>query len=110
MAANQNRPIQMGDVQRNPDTQAPAPPPTLTAPGEKLPETANTGAGAMKPVQFPTQKPDDYPDASNLPRDHKPDADDSDQQQKPNAQGAEQKKGQNPQPGVLLHHHGPPKR
>jgi hypothetical protein len=57
------RTVKMGDVQRDPDTQAAAPPPTLTAPGEKLPDTANqNGAGAMKPVQFPTQKPDDYPD------------------------------------------------
>ncbi len=26
----------------------------------------------MKPVQFPKQKADDYPDASRLPRDQKP--------------------------------------
>jgi hypothetical protein len=36
-------------------------------------------------VQFPKQKPtDDYPDATNLPRDPKP-ADDSKQQAKPDA-------------------------
>ena len=103
IAANQGggRTVQMGDVQRNPDTQAPAAPPTLTAPGEKLPDTANTGAGGMKPVQFPTQKPDDYPDASNLPRDQKS-TDDADQQAKPDAQGTDpkqdQKKDQNAKP------------
>lgn len=77
------RTVQMGDVQRDPDTQAPAPPPSLAAPGEKLPDTAQNGAGAMKPVQFPKQKDDDYPDATNLPRDHK--ADNPDQQAKPAA-------------------------
>jgi hypothetical protein len=75
--------VKMGDVQRDPDTQAPAPPPTLTAPGEKLPENAGQNQpGAMKPVQFPKQKPEDYPDATNLPRDHKT-ADSSDDQAKP---------------------------
>ncbi len=55
--------VKMGDVQRDPDTQAPAPPPTLTAPGEKLPDYAGQKQpGAMKPVEFPKQKPDDYPD------------------------------------------------
>jgi hypothetical protein len=59
------RTVQMGDVQRNPDTQAAAPPPTLTAPGEKLPDAAaQNKAGVMKPVEFPTQKPDDYPDVA----------------------------------------------
>ena len=81
--APNTRPIQMGDVQRDPDKQAPAPPPTLIGPGEQTPDLAKqNGAGAMKPVQFPKQKPDDYPDASRLPRDHKS-ADDPDQQQKP---------------------------
>ncbi len=57
------RTVKMGDVQRDPDTQAPAPPPTLTAPGEKLPDYAGQNQpGAMKPVEFPKQKPDDYPD------------------------------------------------
>ena len=96
VAANEHtRTIQMGDVQRDTDTQSPAPPPTLTNPGEKLPDHANTGAGQMKPVQFPKQKPDDYPDATNLPRDHKPaqnpdDSDNSgeDQQTKPTGSGS----------------------
>jgi hypothetical protein len=51
------RKIQMGDVERNPDTQAPATPPSIRNPGEKLPDDANTGV--MKPVQFPKPKPTD---------------------------------------------------
>ncbi len=85
IAANQNvRTVQMGDVHRDADTSAPAPPPTLTNPGEKLPDSAQNGAGAMKPVEFPKQGADDYPDATNLPRDHKQ-TDNADQQQKPDA-------------------------
>lgn len=85
IAANQNvRTVQMGDVHRDADTSAPAPPPTLTNPGEKLPDSAQNGAGAMKPVEFPKQGADDYPDATNLPRDHK--QTDADQQQKPDDQ------------------------
>jgi len=61
--------VAMGDTQRNPDTQAPVAPPSLRNPGEALPQDQQMGApGAMKPVQFPKQKPDDYPDASKLPR------------------------------------------
>ena len=64
VADNQRtRTVKMGDVTRDPDKEAPAPPPTLSAPGEKLPDSpAQNGAGAMKPVQFPRQKADDYPD------------------------------------------------
>jgi len=61
--AHATRTVKMGDVQRDPDKEAPAPPPTLTAPGEKLPDTAGQNQpGGMRPVQFPKQKPDDYPD------------------------------------------------
>lgn len=67
---NNTRTVAMGDVVRNPDSQAPAPPPTLRKEGETLPadDPRNLSTGTMKPVQFPTQKPDDYPDASKLPR------------------------------------------
>jgi len=52
----------MGDVERDPDTEAPAVPPSLRNPGEKLPtDTATTGV--MKPVRFPAKKPDPLPDA-----------------------------------------------
>jgi hypothetical protein len=52
--------VELGDVHRNPDTQSADAPPTLRAPGEKLPADSptrqDTGAdreGAMKPVVFP---------------------------------------------------------
>jgi hypothetical protein len=52
-------------VQRDPDKQAPAPPPTLRNPGETLPQDSDkNNAGVMKPVHFPKPQPDDYPDAS----------------------------------------------
>jgi len=77
------RTVAVGDTQPDPDKQAPAPPPSLAGPGEKLPDTATQGgAGDMKPVQFPKQKTDDYPDASRLPRDHKS-ADSPDDDAKP---------------------------
>jgi hypothetical protein len=71
----QIRTVAMGDTHPNSDAQAPNAPPTLRNAGETLPQDDphNTGEGAMKPVQFPQQKPDDYPDASNLPRSPQPD-------------------------------------
>jgi len=60
----------VGDVQRDPDTQAPAAPPSLRKPGETGQiGTASTGdqngrVGVMKPVQFPTQKPASQPGAN----------------------------------------------
>lgn len=59
MAANPNvRIIREGDVQPDPNKEAPPPPPTLLKPGEKAP-TAIHGAGQMRPVYFPKdqQKP-----------------------------------------------------
>lgn len=55
--------IELGDVDRNPDTQAPAPPPSLRNDGEKLPsdDPKSSRVGVMKPVQFPKQEPDDTP-------------------------------------------------
>lgn len=57
--------IQLGDVQRNPDTQAPTSPPSLRNPGETLPaeDGKSSRIGVMKPVQFPKQQPDDEPNA-----------------------------------------------
>ncbi|HTX76670.1 MAG TPA: hypothetical protein VMD29_10740 [Terracidiphilus sp.] len=72
----QTRTVAMGDTHPNPDTQAPNAPPTLRNDGEKLPQDdprSDTNQGTMKPVQFPEQKPDDYPDATNLPRTPQPD-------------------------------------
>lgn len=71
---NNTRTIAEGDVQRDPNLQAPAPPPTLRNPGETLPQDSDKslGPGAMRPVQFPKQQKDDYPDASKLPRTPQP--------------------------------------
>ena len=58
--------VQMGDVAEDPDTQAPAAPPSLRNPGEKAPADNGGGrVGEMKPVQFPKSKPDDQPVASS---------------------------------------------
>jgi hypothetical protein len=62
-ADNHTRTAQMGDVQRNPDTQAPAAPPSLRNPGEKLP-TDDQKVGVMKPVQMPRKKADPQPGAN----------------------------------------------
>lgn len=89
--ASHTKVIAMGDVYRDPNTQAPAPPPTLRDPGEKLPDdTSHTpGVGVMRPVQFPQQKADDYPDAANLPR--KPAPPDNAQPAKPKPASADAK-------------------
>src|SRR5271165_4206984 len=60
-AAN-TRKVELGDVTRNPDTQAPTAPPSLRKPGEKLPDDEVNGA--MKPVQFPKPKPETQPGAN----------------------------------------------
>ncbi|HET7104829.1 MAG TPA: hypothetical protein VFI20_12135 [Terracidiphilus sp.] len=68
-AAPHTHTVQMGDVIRNPDTQAPAPPPSLRKPGEELPPL-NRRETDMKPVHFPAQAPDDHPVAhQNSPPD-----------------------------------------
>jgi hypothetical protein len=63
------RKIELGDARPDPDTHAPAAPPTLRAPGEKLPTDqtvsgSNTDPtvsreGAMKPVVFPKDTTND---------------------------------------------------
>ena len=82
--------VEMGDVQRNPDTQAPGAPPTLREPGEKLPDHA-AQRGEMKPVQFPKPKPAAQPGANP---DGEPEA-------QPPAQDASE-----PAPARLLQHTG----
>jgi hypothetical protein len=59
------RVAKVGDVERDPDTQAPAAPPSLRKPGEKLPSD-NPDIGVMRPVQFPKQ-PDSTPDPDAQP-------------------------------------------
>jgi hypothetical protein len=71
-AANHTHIEKEGDVQRDPDKEAPAPPPSLRNPGEQLPtdeaSAKNNGgqknAGVMKPVQAPVKKPEYQPDAN----------------------------------------------
>jgi hypothetical protein len=80
------RTVEMGDTPaHDPNTHAPDAPPSLRKDGETLPQDSPQTGGApnaSRPVQFPKQKADDYPDATNLPRDPKP-ADDSDATAKP---------------------------
>jgi hypothetical protein len=80
--------VQMGDVHRDPKTQSAEAPPTLRAPGEKLPDDKDSNTpgtmnreGEMKPVVFPqdtTKDPartvDAHPDAAK-PGASKPAAD-----------------------------------
>jgi hypothetical protein len=86
------RTVQMGDNQPDPDRQAPAPPPTLTAPGEKVPDLARNPAGQMKPVQFPKQKPDDYPDVAAARRADQAKAAEAAEKEKSAAPGADAEK------------------
>ena len=89
--------VAMGDTQRNPDTQAPAPPPSLRKDGEQLPQDqSKNSTGVMKPVQFPKQKPSDYPDASRLPR-QKPTDEEGQESQPEAAQQPEQPQQPEPQ-------------
>jgi hypothetical protein len=62
-ARSDTRTVQMGDAERNPDIQAPAAPPSLRNPGEKLP-TDDKNTEVMKPVRFPkpAPQPGDNPD------------------------------------------------
>jgi hypothetical protein len=59
-ALQETHSIELGDAHRDPDRQAPAAPPTLRKPGEKLPtddedakQNAINRTGTMKPVVFP---------------------------------------------------------
>jgi hypothetical protein len=68
-AENKVKIVKEGDVQRDPDKQAPAPPPTLRKEGEQLPsEQQDTRVPAgqrdrdkMRPVQMPKPKPQTQP-------------------------------------------------
>jgi hypothetical protein len=67
--ADHSRTVALGDAGYDPNTQAAPAPPSLRKDGETLPqETDKSAPGAMKPVEFPKQKPDDYPDATGKPR------------------------------------------
>jgi hypothetical protein len=56
------RTVAMGDVTKNPDTQAPVAPPSILNPGEK-PAPGVDPTGVMRPVRFPTAKPDEQSSA-----------------------------------------------
>lgn len=60
-AVQHAHPVQEGDVQRDPNTQAPAPPPTLGAPTDKLPQGKGNSRDTYGPVYFPP----DTQDSSN---------------------------------------------
>ncbi len=69
IADNNIKVVKEGDVHRDPDRQAPAPPPTLRQPGEPLPTDpqdsrlppGQRNRDTMRPVQMPKQKPQDVP-------------------------------------------------
>jgi hypothetical protein len=62
-AESHTRTVREGDVQTDPDKEAPAAAPTLRSPGESLPADSQT-VGVMRPVQFPKPHPDDLPGAN----------------------------------------------
>ena len=64
LAQATTRTVREGDVETDPNRQAPTAPPTLRNPGEKLPDNSNGNSqGEMRPVQFPKPHPDDQPGA-----------------------------------------------
>jgi hypothetical protein len=82
--SHEQRTVQLGDTHRDPDTQAPAAPPTLRGPGEKMPIDNSAGAGQdptisregpMKPVVFPKDTSSDP--ARTVPAHPKPAAPDA---------------------------------
>jgi hypothetical protein len=90
----------VGDVARDPDTQAPAPPPTLIGSGE-APTPSNGRDGVMKPVIFPKAHPDPVEVQHREPQpganpDGEPEAQPPADQQAPPADGAQP--GQAPAP------------
>jgi len=78
-SASGPRIAKVGDVERDPNTQAPTAPPSLRNPSEKLPQDDDKlSAGVMKPVQFPKEKPAAQPGANP---DGEPDAPSADSTQ-----------------------------
>ncbi len=81
-AETHTRVVREGDVERDPNKEESAAPPSLRNPGEKLPQdpnvvqsTSQKDVGVMKPVQFPKPNPDTQPGANpdSVP-DSQPDA------------------------------------
>jgi hypothetical protein len=72
LAAN-TRTVEEGDVEKDPNKQAPDAPPSLRNPGESLPQDQDHSYGEMKPVRFPKQQPDNGGVGQN-PDDQQPSA------------------------------------
>jgi len=70
VAAANTRTIEEGDVEKDPNRQAPDAPPSLRSPGETLPDDQNKNVGVMRPVQPAKPNPDDVP--WNNPDDQQP--------------------------------------
>ena len=62
------RVAKVGDVEHDPNKEAPGAPPSLRNPGEKLPADDRPNVGVMRPVQFPKPKPDTPPSAQPDPQ------------------------------------------
>lgn len=70
--ASNTRVVKEGDVEKDPNRQAPDAPPSLRNAGETLPQDQGSGDGVMRPVQPPKpidlgQNPDEQPPASPAP-------------------------------------------
>ncbi len=94
LASDSNtRVVHEGDVEIDPDKQAPAAPPSLRKPGEPLPtDTQNTGV--MRPVQFPKPHPDDTPGANPDEQQSGPPASSEPAQTNPNSGASSQPSSQ----------------
>jgi hypothetical protein len=89
-AQTNTRTIHEGDVDVDPDKQAPAAPPSLRNPGEQLP-TDNQTTGVMRPVQMPKPRASDQTDGQ-------PGQNPDEQQTTANGQGSQPATSQSPQP------------
>jgi len=88
LADSNTRVIHEGDVEADPNKQAPAAPPSLRNPGESLP-TDNQTTGVMRPVQMPKPHTDDGQLGANP---------DEQQSAKPDNGQGQQPNGAQPQP------------
>jgi hypothetical protein len=86
-AQTSTRTVHEGDVQVDPDKQAPAAPPSLRNPGETLPDEKQS-TGVMRPVQMPKPHTDDQQTAEQ------PGANPDEQQAPANGQPAQPANGQ----------------
>ncbi|HEY1766946.1 MAG TPA: hypothetical protein VGG26_04800 [Terracidiphilus sp.] len=61
VVASNTRTVHEGDVEKDPNREAPDAPPSLRNPGEPLPEDQSRNTGVMRPVQMPKPHPEDQP-------------------------------------------------